>query len=260
MIRLAIPEKKIYEELLFNSEALGKASGIEIIRTSENECSRLMLNNLVNAALLTPIGYGKGMYKADYRIIPGTLFASEAYSSLASIFFKKDLRSIKKYGSNTPDDFIIIAGRLLLAEKYNLFPEFEQKDLSEPELIKSCETSIVWGGSKPGDTALDIGDEWYDLNDLILPIAFWVCRAEEHPENIMQIIENISTVNTEINITEELPPNKKHLARQGRLILKWNDDIERALEYTMHFLYYHQVFADIPAVKVLGKDEGNKEN
>ncbi len=258
MIKLAIPKNKIYDELLIDSEKIGSTDGIEIIRANENECSRLMLNNMVSAALLTPIGYGSGMYQADYRIIPASVLVSEAYTSLASIFFKKDMRFVKKFTTNAPDDFIIIIGRLLLAEKYNLFPESEHRDLSETEIINTSETSIVWGGSKAGDTALDISEEWHDIHDLPLPLAFWVCRAEEHPENLIQIIESISAKNSEKIISEQNGPGKKHFQRQGRLIMKWNEDIAHALELTMHFLYYHRIFADIPAVKVLGRDEEHK--
>ena len=89
-----------------------------------------------------------------------------------------------------------------------------------------------------------------------LPLAFWVCRAEEHPENIEQIINEIMSIDGKIeeHIHEEIINKKDYYEREGSILRKWNDEIEKSLEQCMQFLFFHQIFPAIPAVKVLGKE------
>jgi len=254
MIKLAVPNNQIYDELLSNINSQNIKDEINIFRFSEKECASHLLNNRVDAALLTPMGYAEGLFDADYRIIPGPALLSEAYTNSGTIIFGKGLKSVKSFASDKPDDFIVTIGKLLLGERYNIFPSLENNYKTIEDMISNCDVVITWNGEKEERVTLDISDEWFDMNEFPLPFAFWVCKSEEAPENIQSILTSLASDSVEKQITEELPEGKDFVPRQGKFLFRWNDDYERALEFTLHFLYYHQLITEIPAVKLLGRD------
>lgn len=254
MIRLAVPDNPIYDELIFNCESLISKGEISIVRLSEIDCASHLLNNKVDAALMTPMGYALGLFDADYRIIPGPALLSHSYTKSGTIIFGRDLKIIKNFASDTPDDFMVTIGKLLLGERYNIFPSFENKFKDIDSMIKNCDVVITWNGESEDRITLDISDEWFDMNEFPLPLAMWVCKSEEFPKNILNILTSLASETVQKEIMEELPEGKDFAPRQGKLQYRWNDDFERALEFTLHFLYYHQLNMEIPAVKLLGRD------
>ncbi|MBI5324009.1 MAG: hypothetical protein HZB41_01795 [Ignavibacteriae bacterium] len=254
MLKLAVPNNPIYDELLFNQESLKAKGEITLYRLSENECASLLMANKVDAALLTPFGYAKGLLDADYRIIPGPALLSESYTKAGTIILSKELKNIKNCSSDFPDDFIISIGKLLLGEKYNMFPEIEKKNQTIEEMIKTSDIVITWNGEDEGRITLDISEEWSDMNEFPLPLAFWVCKSEIEDENLLNTLTSLASTKKENRINEELPEGKDFEPREGKLSFSWNDDFERALEFTFHFLYYHQLISEIPAVKLFGRD------
>ena len=71
VLNIAIPENNIYDGFIPDKEEYEKL-GLKITRTTEQQCFNMLINNQVEVSLLTPYGYGQGMTKADFRIIPGT--------------------------------------------------------------------------------------------------------------------------------------------------------------------------------------------
>ncbi|OGU40579.1 MAG: hypothetical protein A2X61_09590 [Ignavibacteria bacterium GWB2_35_12] len=254
MIKLAVPNNYIYDEILINCESMIRKGEISIFRLNENDCASHLLKNRVDAALLTPMGYAKGLFDADYRIIPGPALLSQAYTKAGTIIFGREVKSVKSFASDSPNDFMVTIGKLLLGERYNIFPSIDVQYKDIDNMLKNCDVVITWNGESEDRITLDISDEWYDMNEFALPLAFWVCRAEEVPENILNILNSLSSDSVENEIVEELPEGKDFVARQGKFFYRWNDDFERALEFTLHFLYYHQLITEIPAVKLLGRD------
>ncbi|TAL69498.1 MAG: hypothetical protein EPN82_06595 [Bacteroidetes bacterium] len=254
MLKLAVPNNPVYDELLLNKDKFIQSGEINLYRLSECECSALLLGNKVDAALFTPMDYAKGILVADYRVIPDPALISESYTEAGTIILSKELKNVKIFTSDFPDDFMITIGKLILGERYNLFPEIEKKHQTIDEMTKTSDIVITWNGEKEGRITLDISEEWFDLNETALPLAFWVCKAEQHFENLPEIIASLASDKTEIKIIEQLPAGKDFAPRDGRLLFRWNDNFEHALEFTLHFLYYHQLLNEIPAVKILGRD------
>ncbi len=254
MIKLAVPNNQIYDEILFNQDLLKSKGEISIFRLNENDCASQLLKNKVDAALLTPMGYAMGLFDADYRIIPGPALLSQSYTGAGTIIFGKELKSVKTFASDSPDDFMVTIGKLLLGERYNIFPSMDDRYKDIENMLKNCDVVITWNGESEDRITLDISDEWFDMNEFALPLAFWVCKSEGFPENILNILNSLASETVEKEIIEELPEGKDFAPRQGKMLYSWNDDYERALEFTLHFLYYHQLITEIPAVKLLGRD------
>lgn len=256
-INIAVPDNQVFSPLIFNKEKICKEFDINLLIVNETKAADLMLKNLVDAALLSPYGYGLGVTQADYRIIPGPCLASYGFTSMASLFFRQGLKTIEKVVSPAPEDFIMRIGRLLLAETYNLLLDVEKRQGNSSELLNHADAALVWEESSHSLTALDISEEWSISYDFPLPLAFWVCRSEEYPEKISEIIHALADneLIDEEDIIDEDSPGNMHEKRAGKLFWRWNDEIETATEQALQFLYFHQLVPEIPEVKVLGKEK-----
>lgn len=255
MIKLAIPKNEIYAPLFENCEHYCSSNNIKYYKLSENECSDYLLRNLVDAAFLTPLGYGKGVKIADFRIIPGPVLFTEDYTGLATIYFKKGLSDVGSILSNSPDDFMMIIARLLLNEKFGINLELERTQSSRSEILLEHDSAILWGSDKDDEVTLDISEEWYDLFEEPLPLGFWVCRAESYPPQIKEIVAKIASETLpEKQEIEEVQENTRHYQRKGSLYWRWMPMLETSVETVLLFLYLHQILSEIPAVKVLDRD------
>ncbi|ROL56605.1 hypothetical protein D9V84_07815 [Bacteroidetes/Chlorobi group bacterium Naka2016] len=256
MIRLAIPKNEIYKPLFEECENYCSTRNIKYYRLSESQCTDYLLRNLVDAAFISPLGYGKGVKIADFRIIPGPILFTEDYTELATIYFKQNLENVSSIQSNTPDDFIMIIAQLLLKEKFGIDLKLEQNSGPRAEILSKHDSAILWGKEKTDDVTLDVSEEWFDLVEEPLPLGFWVCRAENYPPNIKQIVSGIAShsLPEKEEIEEQIVGESKHLPRKGLLYWKWSSNLETSIETVLLFLYVHQVLSEIPAVKILERD------
>ncbi len=254
-INFAIPDNPIFDKLFINKDIIEKQEGIGIVPVPENRCHELLYTNRVDAAFISPVGYGKGIETGDFRVVNGPVLASYGYTGLASVHFRQDASGINKCATPTPDDFMMIAAKLLLAERYNVHPEMVKSDGKPEEMLKHSDAVIVWEKSCNQDLSLDVSEMWADSFNFPMVLGFWACHAEEYPPNIDKIVYNLAgkELPHETDISEEDCPDKD-LARTGKLLHLWNDDIEYALDQTIHLLYYHQLVDDIAAIKILGRD------
>ncbi|MCX7880290.1 MAG: hypothetical protein N2517_06485 [Ignavibacteria bacterium] len=253
MIKLAFPNNIVYKPLFENCELYCKSNDISYYALSEVECSNLLLGNLVDAAFINPLGYGKAVKIADYRIIPGPVLFAEDYTGLATIFFRRSIENIHSLISPTPDDFAMVIAKLILSEKFGISGDIVKHIGNKSELLEKSDSAILWGSATVNDVSLDISEEWFDLVELPLPLGFWACRSENCPPKIFDIVNSLKKDNLpEFNeILEEVQSRNEIPRRKGKIYWHWNPELEEALESTLLFLYYHQILSDIPAVKIL---------
>jgi predicted solute-binding protein len=256
VIRLAIPKNEIYNPLFEGCENYCKTNNIKYYKLSETECADFLLRNLVDAAFLSPLGYGKGVKVADFRIIPGPILVAEDYTGLATIYFKKGLEKVSSIQSNSPDDFIILIAQLLLKEKFGIDLKVEPSKGSKSEILSSYDSAVLWGSEKGDDVALDVSEEWFDLVEEPLPLGFWVCRAESYPPNIKEIVTKIASLSLpeKVEVEEQAEVEKNYYRRKGQIYWKWSPELESSIETVLLFLYLHQILNEIPAVKILDRD------
>lgn len=254
-VNIAVPNNPIFNRLYNNHEPVAEKYGARILPVDEKQCAELFHTSRVDAALISPIGYGRGVLNADYRIIPGPMLAAYGYSGFATLFFNTGITHIKSCASETPDDFLMQAGRIALSERYNIDVDIISKKGEPEKLLKSVDTALAWRQGSPDGSALDICEMWADSFNLPLPLAFWACKAEEHPKDIDKIITELTDLS--LPVTEDVRENYKDendFTREGKLFWKWDDDMEYALDQTIHMLYYRQYIPEIGAVKLFGRD------
>ena len=254
-MRIAVPENKLFSKFTNNLISISEKNDIQIITASEKRCTELLHSNRVDIALLSPLGYGLGVNNVDYRIIPGPALATHGFTSIASIFFKPGLKNVTSCIAENPDDFIMIIGRLILEEKFDLLLNIGQNKGSVEELLKIADSAMAWQRHTPGDVSLDISDEWFDTYEMPLPLMFWVCHYDDTTEDYFRLIRSLFSTDNEF---EELVIDDERISedyiRSGKLTWVWDNDFEDALAETLSFLYFHQLLPEIPAIKLLGRD------
>lgn len=256
MIKLAFPKNEVYQPLFERCESYCKDHNIRYFKLNESECADFLLRNLVDAAFLSPLGYGKGVKIADFRIIPGPVLFTEDYTGLATIYFRKGLDTVSSIQSSSPDDFIMVIAQLLLKEKFGIDLNLEQNKGTKNEILSKYDSAILWGNEQGEDVSLDVSEEWYDLVEEPLPLGFWVCRAEGYPPNIKQIVNDIASKSlpAKVEIKEQFEESKEQYRRKGFLYWNWSPELETSIETVLLFLYFHQILNEIPAVKILNRD------
>ncbi len=256
MIRLAFPDVELYSRLFQSCNSYCSQHNIKYYQVQESKCIDLLLRNLVDSAFISPLGYGMGVKIADFRIVPGPAIFSQDYTGLASIHFKKGLNSIRLLCSSSPRDFPMIIAKLLLSEKFGVDLELQNVKTTDGNILSGYDGEVLWGRSQSEEPSLDVSEEWYDLIEEPLPLGFWVCRAEEYPQNIIEIVNSLtaSDLPPEESISETLSSAPRGITRNGTIFWRWKDELEESLKSTLLFLFYHQLLPEIPAVKVLGRD------
>ncbi len=252
--KLAVPKGSIFDDFISKAD---KISEIEIIRASEKQCAELLVNDIVDLALLTPYSYGKNYKIADFRIIPGPCFAAEGYTGLATICLRQGISGIDSCLVDSYDDFLILIARILIEEKFGVKPKY----ITRPELNetgKYPDVTVCWGKKAGEGISLDVSGEWFDQFEKILPLAFWGCKCEDC--DLDELTELLSTISDAKFMFRdgriEIQSRDRELyPENGKMILKWGDDVESSLEAMLENLFYFMHFADIPAVKILGRDK-----
>ncbi len=252
-IRVGIPDNAIFKKLYSNSELIKDKYNLEIFVLPEVEVLKLFKARRLDIALLSPLGYGSGVKVADYRIIEGPCLASVSYNGFASILMKAGIRNIKKLNSNSADDYMMLIGRVLLAERYDINLKLENEKLDSSTLFASSDISIIWGSLYEAPIKFDISEDWYETYEFPLPLGIWCTYGDNPIENCNEIINELADSNLkdieEINEIDGFGDIKT-----GELIWKWNGDMQKSMEEIVRLLFFHQFIIEVPKIKLLNKD------
>jgi predicted solute-binding protein len=252
--RIIAPDNPLFSRLLANGEETAEKYGMEFYKVDEKQCEKLLFNNRADIALVNPLTYGLGLKKADFRIVPGRCLAAAGYTGMGSIYFNRGLKSIDSIGSPDPQSYLAVLGDMLLRERYDIMADIVRSANGMDTMLDKYDAALVPGSSGHEERALDITEEWHTAYELPLPIGIWVCRNEEEPKDTPRIVEEMAEDNLPASDTIIEETTEDFLDREGRRIYKVNEDIEEALEFVFHMLFYHQYLPEIPAVKILGRD------
>lgn len=251
-LSFAIPPNPLFAPL---AAAAGGTHRI-IVAQSERECAKLLMNHLVDAALISPLHYGLAATTVDYRIVPTTGLFLSGYTGVASVYFTPNLAEITRCVSASPDDFVITAGRILLAERYGLHPEFTGVDSAAVyEEFMKAGCAIGYEGQIPAEPSLDVSEDWLDSFEVPLPLALWVCRQDDDiPSELPNILRGLATPDlpAEQPVEEHICDNPDHHhepERFGTIQWQWMPDSVEALESVFDIMFYHQLLPVIPEAK-----------
>ncbi|MDZ4745456.1 MAG: hypothetical protein SGJ05_05585 [bacterium] len=245
---VAISDSPLLSPLTMHAEDVCARLGWKLLRVTEAKAADMLLKNFADLALVSPLGYGLGVGRVDYRLVPGACVMLNNYTNVAGINFRESLEIIETCESATPEDFLSIMGSIVLAEKFDLDVVLTKSGTSSTGSDSSVD--YVRDGQV---AALDVSEEWWDLTELPLPVAVWACRIEADIDKIPEAVEAMCSQGLVPHMIDEAV-TLGELPRQGSIIYKWDADTEKALMSTLEMLFYHQYVPELPAIKLLGRD------
>jgi hypothetical protein len=252
MIKIAVPTSPYCRPITENAKTVCQKLGWELIVTSEDECAKLLLRNIVQLALVSPLGYGMGVGKVDYRIARGPCVVMTDFTNMVGIDFNSSGDAIQTIGATEPRGFLPVIASIVLREKFEL-PATEILEITPDSTKVDC---VVKYSSANQPCTLDVSEEWHDMTDLPLPVAIWVSRVEADADLLPDAIKEMANSDiAEIEVVEELTIDSDQFPREGRISYTWTENVIEALDDVLKTLYYHQFVPEIPAVKILGVHE-----
>lgn len=251
--KLAVTNENFYNSLIANKNEAIKNYKLEILGMDEKSCYNALINNKVDSALITPLGLAKCLERGNFSVVSGPLLVSEGFTSIASIFYNKNLKTLKTCGTANPDSFLAILTKIILLEKYNVEIDFIKDNSKKEELLKKYDMALIFERSFHNDASQDLSEEWFDCYEMPLILGLWVVRSEEFPQNIKEITNFLIDKNlkNETEIEEETRKSQRVEKSKGKLIWKWNEDLRSVLQDTFEILYYHQYIYDIHDIEVI---------
>ncbi|MFM8771911.1 MAG: hypothetical protein ACKOE4_07840, partial [Candidatus Kapaibacterium sp.] len=99
-MRIAVPNLELASPLLANLASVCAEVGIEVRTATLEECGELLFANMVDAALVSPLGYGMGVGRVDYRIVGGPCVALQDYTNVYGASFSEGSLDLASYTSD----------------------------------------------------------------------------------------------------------------------------------------------------------------
>jgi len=246
-MKIAVPDHPLYAPLLAHAKDVCAERGWELVYAPIEQCGAMLFTHAVDAALVSPMGYGRGVTKVDYRIVAGPALMLYEFTNVAGITFAPSAVALRTADSRTPSEFLVTLGMLVLSEKLDVVLSMQ----SAGDVPADCSINLWSAGA---GFAMDVSEEWFDLTDAPLPAAIWTCRVEADLDAISAAVAAMADGTTELPVSEMAVPGAEHVPREGRIGFRWTDESEEALAAVLDMLYFHQLFPEIPAVKLLGRD------
>jgi len=259
-VKLAIPENSFSEHIVpgLDDELENKRLrelGIQLIRTTEDKCQKMLANRQVDAALLTPLSFGRLADTSSMRVIPNYCVAPEDFTGAATLYFKGGISGIESIGSPSPHSYLAVLSKILLSELYGIESNIEKSKSNKDDILHEHDIAILYFEDKPGIEALDLSEEWLQLYREPLPLFFWVCYADNQIPELRNAIDN--TVPDSLPTYRDIVLEGEEM-RKGRLHFVWHEKIEKAIDHTLEILYYHQYFKEIHSIKLFDPSEGKE--
>lgn len=246
-MKIAVPTLELAHPLTLNLEAVCAEQGITVRHASLEQCGELLFANMVDAALVSPLGYGMGVGRVDYRIAAGPCLALRDYTNVYGASFSEGSKELSSFSSHEPDSFMSLMMRLAMSEKF---------DVQLSPVADGSTADCVMGPSQAGHThALDLGEEWFDMAEAPLPLALWVVRVDSEIASFDDLVNRACQPGlTERPVSEVTPLHSEHAPREGSILYRWSESIEEGLLATLNTLFFHQLLSEIPAIKLYGQD------
>ncbi len=248
--RVYVPTNFAVKEIIGNISEECKNHNLDLISINEKICTEHTLQNRSSLSLISPLAYGLGVRKADFRIIPTYAVGIIGYSGKSSLYFRQGLSTFDKIGVKDKDDYFSVIGKILLHERYDIEAELENTNQVLPDILNNYSACIL-DGCDDNYHNMDITEDWFETYEIPLPVGIWVVRNQEEPDDVIELTNKFAMD----DLPEEFESNHhSDHEREGRIMTRWSSDMHNALEQTLELLYYHRLIPELPAVKIYGRD------
>lgn len=258
-IRLAVPENSFVDNIIVTKEEEQSKWGVEIIRTTEDKCQKMLAARQVDAALITTLAYGKLSDNHSLRIIPSHCVAAEDFTAATTIYFKGGANGIESIGSPSPHSCQSILTKIVLGELYGIETNIEKSKNTKEDIFDDHEVAVLHFEEAPNGETLDLSEEWLQLYEEPLPLFFWTCWADNQTTALLEATKIVAPESMPVFKEVTLEEEDEGANRKGRIHFLWHEKIEKAIDHTLEILFYHQYFREIHSGVIFDPNEEVKD-
>lgn len=250
-IKIAFPRNFISEQITPFFEEVKDKYKLQAFILNDSECESALYTNKVDLALISPLAYAKSTGNADLRIVPTNCITSRGATRILSLSFKEGLKTIKNLCVPNENDFLMIAGKILLAERYNVITELKRSSKTN-EIPSDCDARIDYNESGDLNSSIDLSEDWLETFNHSLPIYNWVSRYVEDFQYYYEITSALAPEDIKDKIITEFDPQTMLSEDKiGKIKYKWDEEQLSAMENVIQLLYYHGFIENIGDVRIL---------
>ncbi len=144
----------------------------------------LLSNDELDIGLIPIVEYFRGNVPgAGYRILPNIAIASRGSVLSIQLFSRVPIQDIQQIALDTSSRSSVALLKILLAEKYQIYPTFVPCDPSIDPAVAETEAVLLIGDAAlknlgATEYSVDLGTEWHELTGLPFVYACWVARGD----------------------------------------------------------------------------------
>ena len=240
-------------------------SAITFVRLPLGGCRRALSEGSAEVTLLPVIDI---LQDPDpYDVLPAVAFSSWSFP-FAKIVLKRGLGShLKMLAYPREHDQAAFVARVILREHYHSEPQWIAVDEKSPEsLVARAEDACLVIGPgvpafEPGATALDLGQEWYELSNYPMVWGLFAARRGDATVGVIRAIRDAV-----VRVDDARPSRAKALVEgmkafvQDELRLRLDDLATASLTELTNYAYFYGLTEDpgmIPFVSLPDEAEEN---
>lgn len=206
-------------------------SGAAVVEFPPQKLAEELRQGNLDGAFISPWEYVK-CYPA-YSIVPAAGIVSEGAGGLIGLLYRRQARTLERIAARPDVPSERALAQIVLAEKYEVHPVFQDFTSSWEEALGSADAVLVSDTLARESTAvrerLDLVDEWQDITEFPFVHGFWVVRDEAPADPSL------------FAPPDALPPG---IVRGVPAENDWN-----ALREFYRMAYFHTIIDDLPDLK-----------
>lgn len=242
-IKIGIIEENLLSPLYHNYENIKEKYNIELYSGSGDYISQLYKKGQLDIILVDPISFGKLTGEAENQIIPTHCLALESHTQKAHLEFNPEAKNVDSIYYAQADEYFGLIARILLAERYNSFPNLV-KD------AKDSDVQVKRGEAKQDSVSMDLSEIWFDTYEFPLVMGLWVCRKDLEkcdPSELTKALFN-SELSDEKPVVSVVKGDGFEYEAEGNLHYKWTEDIAQSLSQMMELFFMSQIIDKVPQI------------
>lgn len=163
---------------------LEKEPGVRLIRAVPSKLARMLQAKEIDVGLVSSAAC---FLNPSLEIVPGISISSIGPARSVKIFYKHRLEEAKKVALDTSSLTSVLLARVILRERFEIFPEFVNMPPDVDNMLEVCDAAVVIGDTTMRVPEgrwqyLDLGQAWHELTGLPFTYAVWAANPDAPKE------------------------------------------------------------------------------
>jgi len=147
----------------------------------------------IELGIISSLDYA--LKKETWHIVPNLCISSIDKIKHVQLFFKKDLKDIRKVAIDKNAASEVTLLKILMREKFLMSPDFIEMEPDLDKMLLSAEAALIVGDSalnyyRTHRNRLDLNEEWLDLTGLPFVYSFWAGREITITSNDINAVQS----------------------------------------------------------------------